>query len=162
MSRIIVIASLLVLVSGCASDPPTRVGSDDNESVSAVWRFDFFDTDDRSIGHIVFAFTTEEFDDRDCKRGDWSKAVILEDALDFDFRTDVSPAYFIRGAWLRVDLTAESCSINHNMIGDIKRNKARGFFTMSHQLGGDSLGKFTGRALAQDDWPVGYRAPPQR
>jgi hypothetical protein len=119
------------------------------EAADMAWRFDFVDTMDSPMGYMVMVFTDEKVDEPTCGKDEWAKMLILEDSLDIDFGVDPRPAYLIMGPWLRIDLTASVCYLNHNLIGDISPENASGYFTFTHKIGGRYIGKFTARPVSK-------------
>jgi hypothetical protein len=137
------LAPLLCLIA-CSSSPEIAT-SDAGETAArnAVWQFDFVDTEQRSRGYLLLAFTDELVDQPTCGNDYWKKIVVLDDGLDFDLSVEPRPAYTVNGPWLTMDLTASVCYLDHKLIGDITPDGASGFFNFSHQLGGYNIGKFT-------------------
>jgi hypothetical protein len=142
---------LIWCLGACAStkNDSSQLAPDAKEAADMAWRFDFVDTTDSPMGYMVMAFTTERVDEPTCGKSDWAKMLILEDNLDIDFGVDPRPAYLIMGPWLRIDLTASVCYLNHNLIGDITPESASGYFTMTHKVGGSYIGKFTARPVSE-------------
>ena len=101
------------------------------------------------LEYMVLAFTDKKIDEPACGRNEWAKMLVLEDSLDIDFGVNPQPAYLILGPWLRIDLTASACYLNHNLIGDISPDGASGHFTLTHKIGGRYLGKFTARPVSE-------------
>jgi len=126
------------------SAPDAEIAAED-----VAWRFDFIDTAGSSMGFMVLVFTDEKIDEPTCGNDNWARMIILEDALDIDFGVDPRPAYSLRGSWLRIDLTASVCYLNHNLIGDISPEGASGYFTLTHKIGGRYIGKFTASPVSQ-------------
>jgi len=153
MLRPTTLLALIISLYGCTSTQPrsqnlvampdTKIAAD-----QAVWRFDFVDTNHESLGYLVLAFTEDSVDEPTCGNDYWKKIVVLEDSLDFDFGVESRPAYTVNGPWLTIDLTASVCYLDHNLIGDITRGGASGFFTFSHNLGGYNIGRFTARPVS--------------
>lgn len=143
---------LVLCLGGCAStnhDSSQLTPTLDAEAADLAWRFDFVDTTDAPIGYMVLAFTDEKIDEPACGRNEWAKMLVLEDSLDIDFGVVPQPAYLILGPWLRIDLTASVCYLNHNLIGDISPDGASGHFTLTHKIGGSYLGKFTASPVSK-------------
>jgi len=139
---------------GCASSPPDERDSEDKAdgeavTMAATWRFDFVDTDEKSMGHMLLVFTEDRIDEPTCGNDSWQKMQVLEDNLDFDFGVDSRPAYSIHGPWLTIDLTSSVCYLDHVLIGNIAAESASGFFNMSHQIGGQNLGSFTAQPISK-------------
>jgi len=145
-----ILNALILFAYGCTSSQlrsqDVAAATDTEPTVlHAVWQFDFFDTNNQSLGYLLLAFTGEGIDEPTCGNDYWKKMVVLEDRLDFDFGVESRPAYSINGPWLTIDLTASVCYIDHMLIGDITQDGATGFFNFSHKLGGYNIGKFTAR-----------------
>jgi hypothetical protein len=132
-------------VIGCAStqQDPATTSAPDSADNQAIWRFDFVDSNNESLGYLVLAFTNDEINEPTCGNDHWKKMVVIDDELDFDLGMESSPAYFLNGPWLTIDLTASYCYIDHMLIGEMTPNTASGFFNYSHQLGGYNIGRFT-------------------
>ena len=92
---------------------------------------------------MVLAFTETRVGEPICNNDGWSQMLVLEDKLNFDFGVRLRPAYLISGPWLTIDLTSSICYLDHNLIGNITPEGASGFFTSSHRIGGQNIGKFT-------------------
>lgn len=119
-----------------------------------TWEFHVVDDQQRSLGSITLRLTEEDVGDDLCADAFWKRAVVLEDRLEIDLGGEKHPAYHIEGPWLTLDLTAANCRVSHNFIGEISSERASGFFTQSHPLGGQNLGSFTGTpVMAQDGLP---------
>ena len=147
---------MILCLCGCAS---SQTDSDEQSATSGVapaaaWRFDFVDTENKSLGYLVMAFSDQPVDEPTCGYDYWKKMVVLDDKLDFDFGAEFQPAYTIFGPWLTIDLTASVCSIDHNMIGDISADGASGHFTLSHKIGGNNLGRFTAHPVSAPNTEV--------
>lgn len=144
---------LLLCLCACASSEPVdqaQTASDGaaSQSQQPVWRFDFVDDNQDSLGYLLLAFTAEAVDEPTCGKDYRKKMRVVEDRLDFDLGVEAQPAYSINGPWLTIDLTASVCYIDHNLIGDITDDGATGFFTYSHRLGGRSIGSFTAHPVS--------------
>lgn len=145
---------MLALVScACVSSqavdavPPDRP-DDESGRINATWRFEFVDRNGKSMGHMLLVFTADKIDQPTCGNDDWQKMLVLEDNLDFDFGVDSRPAYSLHGPWLTIDLTSSVCYLDHILIGDMTPNAASGFFNLSHQIGGENIGRFTAKPLS--------------
>ena len=100
---------VILCLCGCAS---SQTDGDDQlltsgAAAAAAWRFDFVDTEDKSLGYLVMAFTDQQVDEPSCGYDYWKKMVVLDDKLDFDFGAEFQPAYTIFGPWLTIDTQAE-------------------------------------------------------
>lgn len=156
--------ALTVCLFGCVSTQPRDqdlTATPDTITVEdlTVWRFDFVDTDQESLGYLLMVFTNDTVDEPTCGNDYWKNMVVLENSLDFDFGVESRPAYTLNGPWLTIDLTASVCYLDHNLIGDMTADGASGFFTFSHKLGGYNIGRFTARPVSRArsaesvDWP---------
>ena len=153
MRRPITLFALMVCVYGCTSTQSRSqdlAATPDTETRAypAVWRFDFVDNNHESLGYLLLAFTEDSVNEPTCGNDYWKNMVVLEDNLEFDFGVESRPAYTVNGPWLTIDLTASVCYIDHNLIGDITPDRASGFFTFSHKLGGYNIGRFTARPVS--------------
>ena len=163
MFRPSTLLTLIVCLYGCVSTQP----SDQDLAATpatytvedqTVWRFDFVDTDQESLGYLLMVFTDDSVNEPTCGNDYWKNMLVLENSLDFDFGVESHPAYTVRGPWLTIDLTASVCYFDYKLIGDITPDGASGFFTFTHKLGGDYLGRFTARPVSwerpaeSEDW----------
>lgn len=107
-----------------------------------VWDFHIVDKQKESIGTIRLHLSGESVA-TECDDHDWMRAVIIYDAIQYDFGFKLRPAYRVHGNWLTVDLTATVCGADHLFNGELGDDSASGFFNYSHRLGGNNIGTFT-------------------
>lgn len=155
--RMIGIFAAVCLLASCETPPrpvnyPGLVASVTPAAWSqpALWDFEVFDKSGQPAGGVVLYFTEEPVTSDFCAAPHWRKAIVVYDDLDIEFDFDKQAAYSISGPWLTMDLTASSCSVDHNFVGQIDDDGARGYFNLAHSLGGKNLGKFIAKPAEPD------------
>lgn len=143
-------AIILVLLVGCGTSSSTTTYRGMMARLTpapwqqpGTWDFHIIDPEEQSMGHIVLRLTGAPVDNPVCAEGDWYRALLLEESVDYDFGFDLRPAYRVHGQWLTVDLTSSICNADHLLNGEMDDDGASGFFNYAHRLGGNNLGKFT-------------------
>ncbi len=154
--RLKVFAVFVACLCGCVSTSADRQAATSQAQAGlnadlATWKFDFVDTNEDSLGHLVMAFTNESIGEAGCVDEHWRQLLVDEDRLDYDLGAELRPAYTLRGPWLTINLTASVCHIDHNLIGTISPDGASGYFTFSHDLGGHNIGRFFAQPIDGTD-----------
>ena len=121
-----------------------------------TWIFLVVDDQQRPLGEIVLLLTATQFSADSCAQKGSMRAVVISNSLDLDFGFDLDPAFTIHDRWLRIDLTAAICDVDHILYGEINAESASGFFNYSHPLGGYNIGTFSASpATSRPDFEEG-------
>lgn len=109
---------------------------------SDTWIFRVVNDRQRELGEIVLLLTGKKTSADSCAENGSNKAVVINNSLDIDFGFELDPAFTLHGRWLRIDLTASTCDVDHVLYGEVNAKSANGFFNYSHPLGGYNIGTF--------------------
>lgn len=112
-----------------------------------MWKFEVFDNDRQALGHIVLYLTGEDIGAGYCVDDYWKEAIVMDNKLNVELSFEARPAYNVKGPWLTVDLTATTCNVHHNLVGDVDGEGAAGTYNYIHLLGSFNVGTFTASPL---------------
>ncbi len=136
---------LAIFIGGCGYG-----GSKDEALASAIetpasfgldepWTLVMFDKGDRFASRMTIVFSSEPANA--CGEG-WKKIEVLNKIPTDAFTFDKTPAYFVEGAKITIDLAAPVCDVHYDLQGEISDLGIIGTHGPVSPWGGEIEGKF--------------------